>query len=297
MKVGAVDIGTNTVRLLIADVAGGEARYLGRSVVVAGLGTGLETTGALGEESIRRSLDVLADYRLSCEEAGVERITAVATSATRDTCNAEIFLEAAAAALGVMPRVISGDEEGGLSFRGVASGLDPARPVLVIDPGGGSTEFVLGESEPVYATSVDIGSLRLAEQALPDRPARADQVAAAAAEAARELGAVELPALPASVVGVGGTFTALGGIALELEVYDRTRVHGSVLTQARLDELVECLAGLTLPETEVIPSLDPARAPAILGGAVVAVEALRHSRVGSLTVSESGLLVGLALTA
>lgn len=296
MKVGAVDIGTNTVRLLIADVAGGEARYLGRSVVVTGLGAGLEATGALGEESIRRSLDVLADYRLSCEEAGVERITAVATSATRDASNAEIFLEAAAA-LGVMPRVISGDEEGGLSFRGVASCLNPARPVLVIDPGGGSTEFVLGESEPVYATSVDIGSLRLAERALPDRPARADQVAAAAAEAARELGAVELPAPPASVVGVGGTFTALGGIALEMEVYDRTRVHGSVLTQARLDELVERLAGLTLPETEVIPSLDPARAPAILGGAVVAAEALRHSRVGSLTVSESGLLVGLALTA
>jgi exopolyphosphatase/guanosine-5'-triphosphate,3'-diphosphate pyrophosphatase len=295
--VGAVDIGTNTVRLLIAEVLGGAVRYRDSRVVVTGLGTGLEATGRLGGSQMQRSLDVLATFRLMCEQAGVQRMAAVATSATRDASNSRLFLEGAAGALGMMPRVISGDEEAVLSFRGVTSGLDPVRPVLVIDPGGGSTEFVLGDAEPAYATSVDVGSVRLAERALPDRPASAEQVAAASAEAARELGVVDLPSPPASVVGVGGTYTALGAMALELLRYDRARVHGSVLTQAGLDELVDGLGKLSIAETEAIPSLDPARAPAMLGGAIVAAEALRHSGVGSLTVSESGLLHGLALTA
>lgn len=297
MIVGAIDIGTNTVRLLIAEVVGRMARHRDSRVVVTGLGTGLEATGVLGEESMRRTLEVLADYRLLCDEAGVDRTVAIATSATRDASNSVLFLDLAGHALGVRPRVISGDEEAVLSFRGVTSRLDPVGPVLVIDAGGGSTEFVLGDAEPTFATSVDIGSLRLTERALSNRPASAVQVVAAAAKTARELDAVDLPSRPASVVGVGGTYTALGAMALELELHDRARVHGSMVTQAKLDELVDGLAGLSIGETESIPSLDPARAPAILGGAVVAAEALRHSGVGSLTVSESGLLVGLVVTA
>lgn len=297
MIVGAIDIGTNTVRLLIAEVVDNQARHSDAKVIVTGLGTDLEASGRLGDAPMQRSIDALATYRAMCEEAGAEQITAVATSATRDASNAAAFLEAAAEALGATPRVISGSEEASLSFRGVTSGLDPARPMLVIDPGGGSTEFVIGGSEPTFSTSVDIGSVRLSERALPQRPATPQQVAEAKAEARRELGAVELPERPASVVGVGGTYTALAAIALELPRYDRDQVHTSIVTQKRFDDLVGWLTDLSLDETEAIPSLDPARAPVLLGGAVVAAEALRHSGAGSLTVSESGLLEGLALTA
>ncbi len=297
MRVAAVDIGTNTVRLLVADVVDGRIHRVYGEVVVTGLGRGVDATGSIGEEAMARTEAVLIGYAGAVRAHGAESVTAVATSATRDASNGGQFLERAETVLGTPPRVITGDEEARLSFRGVVAALDPKRPVLVIDPGGGSTEFVLGDAEPGYISSVDIGSVRLTERRLPDHPARREQVAAAVDEARRLFAPTVLPRSPGCVVGVGGTYTALAAIALDLPAYDRDVVHRTELSQTTLDALVDTLAVLTVEETAAIPSLDPARAPVLLGGAVVAAEALRHVGASRLMISESDILDGLALEA
>jgi exopolyphosphatase/guanosine-5'-triphosphate,3'-diphosphate pyrophosphatase len=238
---------------------------------------------------------VLAAYGTALRSAGAERVLAVATSATRDAANRDEFLDAAEGVLGVRPEVISGDAEARLSFRGATAGLPGPAPYLVIDPGGGSTEFVLGESVPGFVASVDIGSVRITERALPGRPAPHSDLLAAASSVEAMFRAVDLPDTPGTVVGVGGTYTSLAAIALDLPRYDRLQVHRSVLSLDDLTSLAARLAGLTIEETAAIPSLDPARAPVILGGAIVAEAALRRSGRREVTVSEADILDGIAL--
>ena len=296
VRVAAVDIGTNSTRLLIGDVVEGGLTEITRRVVVTGLGKGVDADRALGEEGIGRTVEVLASYREDIEEAGVERARAVATSATRDAGNSAVFLDRAAAALGSRPDVVDGATEARLGFRGARSGIDGPAPYLMIDPGGGSTEFVFGIDVPLSVHSIDIGSVRLTERALPDRPADQAAVLAAAGMADAVLAAVELPGVAGTVIGVGGTYTSLAAIVLGLEAYDRSRVHGSVLTLDDLGRMVHLLAGLTVTETAAIPSLDPARAGVILGGAVVAEAALRRSGREEIVVSEMDILDGIALS-
>ena len=192
------------------------------------------------------------------------------------------------------PELISGDTEARLSFRGATTSLDGDPPFLVIDPGGGSTEFVFGAGSPDFAVSVDIGSVRLTERLLPDRPAEPVDVVTAAASVEAMFTGVDLPDVPGTVVGVGGTYTSLGAIALDLPAYDRLQVHGSRLSLDRLTALVAELAAMTVAETAAIPSLDPARAPVLLGGAVVAEAALRRSGAREIVVSEADILDGIA---
>jgi exopolyphosphatase / guanosine-5'-triphosphate,3'-diphosphate pyrophosphatase len=295
MRVGCVDIGTNTVRLLIADVSHGQITSIGRSSVVVGLGHGVDSTRLLSPDGVDRALAALHGFGVRLHEAGVEVRAAVATSASRDAIDAPAFLERVADVIGVEVALISGEEEAELSFRGAASGLPDLRPLLVIDPGGGSTEFVLGHTQPEYSVSVDIGSVRLSDRMLPDRPATADQVAAAAAHVVDLLGQVALPGPPAQSVGVGGTFTTLAAMTLALDGSPSGDVDGAMLTEERLDELVAMLTPLTVEETAALPSLDPARAPILLGGAIVAAEVTRLVGSGSVVVSEKDLLDGLAL--
>jgi exopolyphosphatase/guanosine-5'-triphosphate,3'-diphosphate pyrophosphatase len=288
-----VDIGTNSTRLLIADVANGAATELERRAVVTGLGRGVDATGVLAEESILRTLEVLEAYGEAIGRAGADRMRAVATSATRDAGNSGGFLDRAEAALGFRPDVLDGSAEARLSFRGAVSGVDAAPPYLVIDPGGGSTEFVYGSARPESVHSVDIGSVRITERALPRRPASTGEILAAAGIADAIFDAVVLPGEPATVIGTGGTFTTLAAIAGDLLARDRGRVHGAVLTGEDLGRLVRELAGMTVEETAAVPSLDPARAPVLLGGAVVAEAALRRSGGGSLVVSGADILDGV----
>jgi exopolyphosphatase/guanosine-5'-triphosphate,3'-diphosphate pyrophosphatase len=295
MRVGVVDIGTNAMRLLIAEVEDGDVRWLDRRTTVTGLGAGVDASGHLDEDAMSRTVQVLASYGAALSEAGVSRARAIATSAARDAANREEFLDRAEHGLGMRPDVISGEEEAALAFAGATRAVDVSPPFVVVDIGGGSTEFVFGSDAPAYRTSVDIGSVRLTDRVLADRPASIDQVAQAQDLTAELLADVHLPAVPNRAIGVAGTFTALSAISQDLPAYDPGRVHGSTLTVTRLAELVLYLSLLSLEETAAIPSLDPARAPVILSGAVVAEEALRRCGVGEVSVSEHDSLDGVAL--
>lgn len=288
MSTGAVDIGTNTVRLLIRD---GDAE-LERRVVIVGLGVGVEATGRLSAEAMERAATVLAEYGSLLDRHGATRRRAVATSACRDAANSGEFLARVAALIGVRPEVIPGEEEAALSFRGAARAVPGGGPTLVIDPGGGSTEFVYGTEFVEYARSVDIGSVRLNDRMPSGRPAPARVVAAAREAVQEELAAIHLPGIPQRIIGVAGTYTSLAAIHLGLAKYDRKRVHGATLSVAAIDAMVERFAGLTLEETAALPSMDPKRAPVMLSGAILAAEAVR---VGGeeVIVSEYDLLDAL----
>jgi exopolyphosphatase/guanosine-5'-triphosphate,3'-diphosphate pyrophosphatase len=294
VRVAAGDIGTNSTRLLIAEVSARVVRPLARRVVVTGLGAGVDRAGRLGEAEVARTLEVLAAYGAAAREAGVTALRVVATAAVRAAGDREEFLDRAGAALGVRPEVITGREEAVLSFAGATGGVAGPGPCLVIDVGGGSTEFVFGTGAPESVASVDLGSRRVTERFLPGLPADPGAVEAARRAATEAFAAVALPGVPGTVLGVGGTFTALCAIALGLEAYDPERVQGAVVGLAALDALVDRLSGLSREGTAALPSLDPARAPVLLGGAIVAAEALRRSGRAEVVVSEADLLDGIA---
>ncbi len=301
MKVAAVDIGTNTARLLVAEVMPAallppSIEWLDRRTTVTHLGEGVDESGRLAPAAIGRTVAALRDYGDAIRAWQCEAVRAVATSASRDAANREVFFDQAALALGSRPEVIGGAEEAALSFAGTACGLEGVPPILVVDLGGGSTEFVLGTTEPGYVVSVDIGSVRLSERMLPDRPASRDQLRAARAHVDELLlRHVAIPDVPGTVIGVGGTYTSLAAIALDLEVYDAKAVHGTLLDEDTLRSLADQAAMLTVEQTAAIPSLDPARAPVLLGGAVVAERALHHVGSGAILVSENDILDGIAL--
>jgi exopolyphosphatase/guanosine-5'-triphosphate,3'-diphosphate pyrophosphatase len=294
MRVAAVDIGTNTVRLLVADRDGDRLTWVHRLTVITRLGRGVDSQHRLHPGAVAHSMEVLEGYRQIIAD-GVDGLDAVATSAVRDSTDRESFLDEAGRVLGVRPRLISGEEEAMLSFRGVISGLGGEGPLLVIDPGGGSTEFVMGTGRPEYAVSVDTGSVRLTERRLPDHPASEHDQLAALAEVDGLLSAVHLPARPELVAGVGGTFTSLAAMLLELPEYDAARVHGAVFDSAAFRPIVHTLAGLTVAETAAIPSVDADRAEVLLGGAIVVARSLHHVGAGEVVVSEADILDGIAL--
>ena len=295
MRVAAVDLGTNTARMLIADVDGGAVTWVDRHVAVTGLGWEVDRRRAFGPDNVDRTLRILQGFGILLGVSGAERSLAVATSASRDATNRDDFFDQAEAVLGVRPELVSGEREAHLSFRGATIGRMGDERWLIIDPGGGSTEFILGGSAPEFIESCDIGSLRLTERALPLGPPSFDEMKAADDEARRAFRQLEFEHQPAKVVGVGGTFTALAAIALDLDQYDPELVEGTELSLQRLDGLIIELAGMTLEQKAAIPSLDPARASAILGGAIVCAEATRAAGAESVTISERDILDGIAL--
>lgn len=284
MRVGVVDIGTNSMRLLITD----GVDEFGRWVEVTGLGKGVDQTGRLSQAAIEATVSVLERYGKTMDEALTGRRLAIATSASRDAANREAFFDRCEEALGVRPTLISGEEEARLAFEGASSGLRVSGPLLVSDIGGGSTEVVWDAG----SVSADIGSVRLTDRVLNERPAAADDVAEA--RSLVRLLLAEVPDVSGRLVGVAGTWTSLAAIDLDLPAYDRERVHGHVMARERLESLVRSLSGLTLKETEAIPSLDPKRAPVILAGAVVAAAVMEHLDASEVIVSERDTLDGAA---
>jgi exopolyphosphatase / guanosine-5'-triphosphate,3'-diphosphate pyrophosphatase len=277
--VAAVDQGTNTTRLLVADVEGGRVDEKHRESRITRLGEGVDTRGRLLPVPIARVRNVLSDYRRTAESLGAERTLLVATSAVRDAENGEAFLGEVEWSYGFATRLLSGDDEAELTLRGVG-GLD-ARTLLV-DIGGGSTELVLGD----FHTSLPMGSGRFTE--------RHGEDAVALEEAARKL----LPDVePEDAVGVAATITSLAALDLGLEDYDRQRVHGHVLSRDGVRTQLDRLAAMPLDERKRVPGLDPERAPVIVAGAAILVAILDRYGLDSIRVSERDLLHGAALAA
>lgn len=289
-RFAAVDIGTNSTRLLIADVGRDGMADLERIEQVTGLGRDSTRSGRLTPESIGRTVGVLAGYGQRIRLAGVTRSRAVATAATRDAVNREEFLAAARQALGFRPEVIDGEEEAELCFRGAtARHGDPDRKV-VVDIGGGSTEIVTDQG----GVSVNIGSVRLTERCLPTHPAAPEHLAAArrtAADAMRQAALAERP----EALGTAGTWTTLAAIHQRPDRFHPEAVDGASLSLDDLGGMVSRLGGLTLEEKRAIPGLDPLRAPVILGGAVIAETALRVLGLERITVTGYDILDGVCL--
>jgi exopolyphosphatase/guanosine-5'-triphosphate,3'-diphosphate pyrophosphatase len=285
VKVGAVDIGTNSMRLLITDAT----TEIGRWVEVTGLGRGVDSTGTLSPEGIEESLVALARFGDLMEEEGVERRMAIATSAARDASNRELFFDLAQTALSVRPTLVSGEVEARLAYAGATAGVRLPQPVVVSDIGGGSTEFVTRDG----AESIDIGSVRLTERAIPNRPPPAAEMEKARSLVADLCRDVRLETR--TLIGVAGTWTSLAAIAQALPEYSRHRVHGHRMTRGDLVSVIDSLAGKTEAETAAIPSLDPKRAPVILAGALIAEGVMAVLGMEEVLVSEHDTLDGVAM--
>lgn len=311
-RVAAIDCGTNSIRLLIADANGADAgsplRDVVREMRVVRLGQGVDATGELAPDALERTFAATADYAELIRRHDARGVRFVATSASRDARNRDVFVDGIRDLLGVEPEVISGDEEAALSFAGASSVL-PSRgkdPVLVVDLGGGSTEFVLGDSDGVIAAkSVDIGCVRLTERHLRDDPPSPEQIAAAEADvdAAVDLVARTVPLERATaVVGVAGTVTTITAHALGLDEYDPALIHGTSLDLATISDAATSLLQMTRQERSRLPYMHPGRVDVIGAGALVwrrILERLAEVGDGSITAatsSEHDILDGIALS-
>jgi exopolyphosphatase/guanosine-5'-triphosphate,3'-diphosphate pyrophosphatase len=299
--VAAIDCGTNSTRLLIARGGAAGLETLERQATITRLGAGVDATGALDPAAMARTLEVLGRYRSVMDDHGVERVRISATSAARDAANREEFFAAAAGILGTRPELLSGAEEARLSFAGATAELDPALgPFLVVDIGGGSTEFAVGPGggEPDGVISVDLGCVRLTEQYLHRDPPAPEELAAAISVAEAHLDDVvrELPASKeaALMVGLAGTVTTVAAVELGLACYDRDRIHHFRLTRAAAEDVFRTLATEARADRIYNPGLEEARADVIVGGLCVMVAVLRHFEVAECLVSEADILDGMA---
>ncbi|MBP2476324.1 exopolyphosphatase/guanosine-5'-triphosphate,3'-diphosphate pyrophosphatase [Crossiella equi] len=313
-RVGAIDCGTNSIRLLVADVTVREdgsrwLRDVHRETRIVRLGQGVDATGVLAPEAIERTRVELADYTAILRRKGVQRVRMVATSATRDAGNREDFFGMVRETLGAEAEVISGHEEATLSFQGAVADLEPEDgPFVVVDLGGGSTEVVLGEWDGVRATvlaarSVDIGCVRITERCLRSDPPTAAELAEAGqvvdAELAKAFEVVDV-SKARTWVGVAGTMTTLSGIKMDLPSYDSDAIHLSRLQMDDLLHTTERVLGMPRDERAALGVMHPGRVDVIGGGALVtakiAEELRERAGIGELVVSEHDILDGIALS-
>ncbi len=302
-RIAVVDLGTNSTRLLIADVMDGRVNELDRRTEVTRLGQGVDAAGRLDPGAMERVFATVAAFRKAIDGRGATKVVGVATSAVREARNGEAFRNELAERFGVDARTISGDEEARLTFLGATAGR-PADDggTLVIDIGGGSTEYVVGSSglAPSFHVSTRLGSVRQTERHLSaDPPSRRELEALEAAT--REIVTAETPAeVRGSVrngIAVAGTATSLAAIDQQLEPYDPTRVHGYTLHLDACRRMLAMLAALPLEERRNVPGLLPERAPTIVAGAVILIESMVAFALESMETSEADLLHGAALDA
>jgi exopolyphosphatase/guanosine-5'-triphosphate,3'-diphosphate pyrophosphatase len=309
IRAAGVDIGTNSVRLLIAEASGNTAlpdlRTLHRQMQITRLGQGVDERGYLDEDAMRRTASVLRDYRELMREERVEAWEVAATSAARDASNARDFIWLVAEIMGARPRVLSGREEARLSFLGSTydlGALHPkGEPILVVDIGGGSTEIIVGrDGDIMEELSLDVGCVRMSERFLAGDPPRAEEVR----EMERFVRSVLAPYVsrisrcsPRLMVGLAGTVTTLSGLRQGLEKYDGGAIHHSWLSREEVGELYRGFRGLSLAERKEYMRLEPGRADVIVGGTAVLLVLLRELGWERLLVSEKDILDGLAITA
>jgi len=307
-RVGAIDCGTNSIRLLVADVdpASGDLVDVVRRMDVVRLGQGVDRTGRIAPEAMARTLAATADYARVCRELGVERVRFVATSASRDAANRDEFVAGVRDLVGVEPEVVAGSTEAELSFAGatrelLADGL--TGPFVVADIGGGSTEIVRGSSAVEFARSVDVGCVRLTERHLVgDPPSEAEVVAARAdIEAGLDLVAEVVPMAGAStLVGLAGSVTTVAACALDLPVYDPARIHRARLGVDQVRDACDRLLAMTREQRAALPYMHPGRVDVIGAGALIwwaVVDRLvEHSGLTDVVISEHDILDGIAFS-
>jgi len=305
MRVGVVDIGTNSTRLLIADVADGAIDELDRRSEVTRLGQGVDTSGRLADDAMARVFATLDAYRDAMDEGHVpaQARVAVLTSAARDAANGADFTQHVVRDYGLEARTIAGEEEARLTFRGATHGRDghDTTPLLVVDIGGGSTELIVGAAggdEPSFHVSLQAGVVRQTERHLQGDPPPPQQLRRLADDVRATIEAgvpEEVRASARAVVAVAGTATSLAAIDQELDPYDPRRVHGYVLERAEVELLLARLAQMPLAQRRTVRGLHPDRAPTIVAGAAILLEVLRAFGLGRAEVSEHDLLHGVAL--
>jgi exopolyphosphatase/guanosine-5'-triphosphate,3'-diphosphate pyrophosphatase len=301
MRVAVVDIGTNSTRLLIADAGDGRVRELERRTTITRLGEGVDRNGRLLDAAIDRVLDTCARYHEEIERSGVDRTVAVLTSAVRDAANGPELEGALRERFGFEAETISGEREALLTYLGATSARSYREPLLVLDIGGGSTEFVVGRGRSVdFHVSTQAGSVRHTERELHSDPPTDDELRRCAEEVRTEIE----QAVPADVrrtvadgVAVAGTPTSFAAIDQKLEPYDRDRVDGYRLTRTRCERILAELAGLPLEDRRRVTGLHPERAPTIVAGGIILIEAMRTFSLDSMEVSEHDILAGVALEA
>jgi exopolyphosphatase/guanosine-5'-triphosphate,3'-diphosphate pyrophosphatase len=315
-RVAAIDCGTNSVRLLLADIADGRLTDLERRMEIVRLGQGVDQTGRLAPEALERTFAAMRGYAKLIDAHDTEKIRVVATSATRDAENRADFVSGVVDIFGVVPEVISGEEEAQLSFVGATRDLvelRPPRPYLVVDIGGGSTEFVLGTSSVEAARSVDIGCVRMTERHLYDGardgretrsaapsvsgPPTPEQIAAAVADIDAQLAAVRevVPVDQArTLVGLAGSVTTVAGIAMDLPEYDPQRIHLSRITAAQVHDVTRTLLHSSHDERAAIGVMHPGRVDVIGAGALILDRIMREYGFGAVVVSEHDILDGIA---
>jgi exopolyphosphatase/guanosine-5'-triphosphate,3'-diphosphate pyrophosphatase len=308
VRVATIDIGTNSVLLLVGERRGDTLVPLVERATITRLGRGVDRTRTLDDAAVSETLECLEGYARELRSAGVERVDAVGTSAMRDARGGAELRARARDILGVEPRVISGDEEAALTFTGALAGLALEGPVVVFDLGGGSTEIIQGNAtrggrdESELAVSLDIGAVRLTERHLRSDPPRPEELLAVRADARDALsaltaswGARRRVGAPVRVVGVAGTVTTLAAHSLGVVPYTAARVHGARLGRADVARMVDELAGATLAQRRAMPAIDPKRADVILAGALIVDEIVTWAGADELIVSDRGVRWGLAL--
>jgi exopolyphosphatase/guanosine-5'-triphosphate,3'-diphosphate pyrophosphatase len=299
MRVAAIDLGTNSTRMLVADVNDGRVDEVARRLKITRLGEGVDERRRLLPLPVARVRNVLSDYRRELEQLGAERTLAFATSAVRDADNGEAFLGELEWSYGFETRLLSGHEEASLTFRGVSTDRPVDGETLVVDIGGGSTELVSGGSDALhFHDSLDLGCVRLTERFLRSDPPTAAELDDCAA-AVRSLLGERVPdeLRPATAIGVAGTITSIAALDLGLDEYDPDRVHGHALSRDAVEGQLERLAALPVAERREVPALDPDRAPVIVAGVVILREILGHFGLSGLEASERDILHGAALEA
>ena len=298
MRVAAIDCGTNSIRLLIVDIHDGSFKEVIRRMEVVRLGQGVDKNKAFDPEAIERTLKVTADYARVIASKGVEKIRFCATSATRDASNRDLFIDGVREILGIEVEVIPGAEEAALSFMGGTKELSATDgPFLVVDIGGGSTEFVLGSSQVESAKSVNIGCVRMAERHLSEQPPSADSVASAIIDidAAIASAAEEVSIRTAkTLICVAGTATTVAAAALGLTEYDRYSIHLARIPAAKVHEVAAMFQSMTRDQIAALGYMHPGRVDVITAGSLVLSRVLRATGTTGFVASESDILDGIA---
>ncbi len=305
LRVAALDCGTNSLRLLVADLQpDGTLVDVAREMRIVRLGEGVDRTGELSEAALGRTFGVLREYTTQLRDLGAQRVRMVATSATRDARNRDAFTAGVREILGADPEVITGAQEAALSFVGATGDLaarpEFAAPYLVVDIGGGSTEFILGGVEgPSASRSVDIGCVRLTERHLRSDPAAPQELAAAAEDARAAIAEVRRTApieAAATLLAVAGTATTVTALALGLPAYDPERIHLSATPLADVERVYEELARMTAAQRAALGPMHPGRVDVIVAGALILREVVRAVGTGAMVAGEHDILDGIALS-